>query len=422
MSTPLDIGLPPISTARDAFHQEAGMGLLGRISNWPVAITLGLLLGLAAVFGWVDYVTGFEVSVSLLYLIPISLASWIIGRSAGILVALTSACVWFAADLLARHTYGHWFLPAWNTLTLAISFVVVAVLIGSLKIVNEGLEQTVATRTKALRAEITQRRQAELELTQALSDARNAHAQLQHAQFKLIEAAKAESAAQLATGVAHEVKNPLMTLGLGVDYLLIRKSDSPEEQQLVQDMKEAVQRASGVINVLLDYSRPRPLKLACEDIHSVIENSLALVRHQLNKHQVSVERDFDTALPPMMLDRTRIEHVFVNLFLNAIEAMPPGGVLTVRTFAADLCSGDIGTSTGITVMVEDTGHGIMPENMGKLFGPFFTTKPPGQGTGLGLVVARKIMELHGGSIVLCNRSQGGAAATLKLDTKPENQP
>ena len=143
-----------------------------------------------------------------------------------------------------------------------------------------------------------------------------------------------ESAARLATGVAHEVKNPLMTLSLGVDYFLSRKPENPDEAQLVQDMKEAVHRASNVINVLLDYARPRPLQRTSEDIHNVIENSLTLVRHQLNKQHVTVVREFDTTLPPLSLDRTRIEQVFVNLFLNAMQAMPPGGTLTVRTFAS----------------------------------------------------------------------------------------
>ena len=115
---------------------------------------------------------------------------------------------------------------------------------------------------------------------------------------------------------------------------LSRRLESPEEAQLVQDMKEAVHRASNVINVLLDYARPRPLQRTSEDIHEVIENSLALVRYQLNKRHVTVVREFDAALPPLLLDRTRIEHMFVNLFLNAMQAMPPGGTLTVRTFAS----------------------------------------------------------------------------------------
>jgi signal transduction histidine kinase len=215
-----------------------------------------------------------------------------------------------------------------------------------------------------------------------------------------------------------------MTLSLAADYFLHRKAANHDETQLVQDMKEAVHRASNVINVLLDYARPRPLQRTGEDIHDVIENSLALVRHQLNQQHVTVVREFDSALPPLSLDRTRLEHVFVNLFLNAMQAMPSGGTLTVRTFASGM--GDVtGTQPGVTVEVDDTGHGITPDITGKVFEPFFTTKPPGQGTGLGLAIVRRIMEIHGGSVRLSNRKEGGARATLqfnnKTDTRPERQ-
>jgi signal transduction histidine kinase len=384
-------------------------------------VTVGLLLGLVAAVGWVDYLTGFEVSVSLLYLIPIAFGTRVAGRSVGFMLALASAGVWLGADLLAGHAYAHWFIPLWDTIMSASSFLVVAGLLGSLREVNDGLEQIVARRTKALEAENTERRRVEDDLCQALRDVRTAHAELQQAQFQLIEAAKMESAARLATGVAHEVKNPLMTLSLGVDYFLSRKTENPDEAQLVQDMKEAIHRASNVINVLLDYSRPRALQPTSEDIHNVIENSLTLVRHQLNQHHVTVVREFDAALPPLLLDRARTEHVFVNVFLNAMQATPPGGTLTVRTFASAPLGSDSDAPAGFMVEVDDTGHGIMPEHARKLFEPFFTTKPPGQGTGLGLAIARRIMEIHGGSIRLTNRNQGGARATLQFNAKPKDQ-
>jgi C4-dicarboxylate-specific signal transduction histidine kinase len=164
--------------------------------------------------------------------------------------------------LLARHTYGHWFFPVWNTLTLAIWFLVVVSLLASLREAIEGLEQTVARRTKALQAKNAQRRQAEEHLRHALNDVQTAHAELQRTQFQLIETAKMESVGRLAAGVAHEVKNPLMTLSLGANHFLHRKIENQDEAQLVQDMKEAVHRASSIIDVLLDYARPRPLQPA----------------------------------------------------------------------------------------------------------------------------------------------------------------
>ena len=137
---------------------------------------------------------------------------------------------------------------------------------------------------------------------------------------------------------------------------------------------------------------------------------------------MTVVREFDMTLPSLLLDRTRIEHAFVNLFLNATKAMPPGGTLTVRTFASTPFGGDSDAPAGVMVEVDDTGHGIMPENAGKLFEPFFTTKPPGQGTGLGLAIVRRIMEIHGGSIRLSNRKEGGARATLQFNnTEPKKE-
>lgn len=422
MNVSLQDRLPSIASAGDSGSSESrAHGFTRTVSAWPTPATAGLLLGLVLAIGWVDYVTGLELSVSLLYLIPIAIGTWVAGRTMGYTLALASTAAWFASDLLKRHEYGHWFVPLWNTLTLALSFLLVAVLFGLVREANKGLERKVLRRTRALQAENAQRRQAEQCLTSALSEARDAHAELQRTQAQLIEAAKKESVARLATGVAHEVKNPLTILSLGVDFFLNRKPQSPEEAQLALDMKEAVRRASNVINILLDYARPRPLERTSEDIHDVIENSLTLVRHHLNKQRVTVVRKFDTGLPPLMLDRTRIEQVFVNLFFNAMQAMPLGGMLTVRTFPSALCAEETGAPAGVTVVVEDTGHGITPENAGKLFEPFFTTKPPGQGTGLGLTIARKIMEMHGGSILLSNRDQGGARATLQFQTKAKDQ-
>jgi phosphoglycerate-specific signal transduction histidine kinase len=138
-----------------------------------------------------------------------------------------------------------------------------------------------------LQAENAQRCQVEEELRHSIDDLVQIHAELQRTQFQLIESAKLESVGRLAAGVPHEVKNPLMTLSLGADYFLNRQLENPDEVQLVQDMKKAVHLASNVINVLLDYSRPRALQRTSEDINNVIDDSLALVRHELNTQHVA---------------------------------------------------------------------------------------------------------------------------------------
>jgi signal transduction histidine kinase len=393
------------------------------LSRLPESVIKSGSMALVVIVGVIDYLTGLDVAVTLFYLIPVSMGTWFAGRPTGLFMACASAVVWLGADALCRATVGHPLVALWNTVTLGLGFVFVAFLLSAIKDKNDHLEQTVMLRTEKLRNEIAERVRAEQQLKEtnaaltairedlqrAFVELQKSHAELQRTQMQLVEAAKMESVGRLAAGIAHEVKNPLMTLSLGADYFLARPTATTDERTLVQDMKEAVHRASNIINLLLDLSRPRSLERANEDINSLIENSLTLVRHQLNKERVSVVREFQPAMPQLLLDRTRIEHVLVNLFLNALQAMPEGGTLTVRTHASVATDN---RPSQVTVEVQDTGLGIKPEDLGKLFEPFFTTKPPGHGTGLGLAIVRKIVEIHGGSISLSNRREGGAQATL----------
>ena len=198
MSVPLQVRVPSVSLTGDRTLREAGWLSIARaVSTWPMPVRVGLLLGSVAAVGWVDFLTGFEVSVSFLYLLPIALGTRVAGRSVGNLVALVSAGAWLGADLLAGHTYGHWLIPLWDTLMFASTLLVVVALLASLREANEGLEQTVSRRTQSLQAENAQRRRAEEDLRQALGDVRKAQAELRRTQFQLIEAAKMESAARL---------------------------------------------------------------------------------------------------------------------------------------------------------------------------------------------------------------------------------
>ncbi len=403
------------------FHRQESLS-----RSWIKAGTSGLVF----LVGLIDYYTGFNVSVTLFYLVPVSLGAWFAGRRTGIGLAAASALVWLVADILSRQVAQHPFVPVWNSVTLGMGFVLVAYLFGALRDENLGLERMVEQRTRSLQAEIASQIRSQQQLAEtnqelnlarqrlqrSLADLGTAHVDLQRTQSQLIEAAKMESVGRLAAGVAHEVKNPLMTLSLGADYFLGRPAGNPEEALLVRDMKEAVQRASSIINLLLDYSRPRPLEQAPEDLNHLIDNSLALVRHQLQKAKVKVVRELEAELPPVSVDRTRIEHVFVNLFQNACQAMPQGGTLTLRTSHAARPEKDGGGTPRVRVEIEDTGRGIAAQDLPHVFDPFFTTREPGQGTGLGLAIVRRIMETHGGSISLANRAEGGVRATLELNT------
>ena len=265
--------------------------------------------------------------------------------------------------------------------------------------------------------------QSEASLKAALQKLKTANEELQTTQLQLIQAAKMESVGTLAAGVAHEVKNPLQTMLMGLDYLGNNLSGGNDNTMLVlSDMRDAVTRANVIIRELLQLSAPTDFKLKEEDLNGLVERALWLINSEVFAAQIKVVRKLDADLPPVMLDRSKMEQVFINLFINALQAMSQGGVLTVTTlqrrFGEDLNltgpafaqfkAGDL----VVIAEVQDTGEGIPEHHLPRIFDPFFTTKPTGVGTGLGLSVVRKIMELHGGAIDIRNRPLGGVVVTL----------
>jgi PAS domain S-box-containing protein len=284
-----------------------------------------------------------------------------------------------------------------------------------------------------LAEEKLQRANAELaksqeEMLKVLEDLQKSHDELKSAQFQLIQAEKMQSMGRLAAGVAHEVKNPLAILGMGIDYLT-KNLASPDENVgvILHDMNDALQRADTIIRGLLDFSVPRALDLQAEDLNDVVDQSLSLVKHEMSQYPITGVRDLSPDLPKVWLDKNKLKQVFVNIFTNAIHSMEGGGTLTVRTYLKQLQAGDVGHDAGSrlvdrfrlgdTVVVTettDTGTGIPDHQLAKIFDPFFTTKSTGKGTGLGLTVTKKIIELHGGTITIRNRPEGGVHVTILL--------
>lgn len=260
-------------------------------------------------------------------------------------------------------------------------------------------------------------------LKQAHQSLLEAHEKLKAAQMQLIQTAKLESIGRLAAGVAHEVKNPLAVIQLGVDYLsrTSRDNASLDTVETVQEMADAVQRADTVIKGLLNFSRSEPLALAPADLNPVIEESLLLVRHELAKHQIVLEKNLAGNLPPVKLDQNKIKQVFINLFMNAVQAMGDNGNLSVKTSRqpAGPAAGAASAGESVVVNIEDTGPGIPEDKLDRLFEPFFTTKAVGSGTGLGLSVSRNIIELHRGNIKIMNRKPVSGAAVVIMFPVPK---
>ena len=270
------------------------------------------------------------------------------------------------------------------------------------------------------------------ELLQTLAELNKSHEQLKSTQLQLIQAEKLQSLGRLAAGVAHEVKNPLAIMKLGVEYLAEELAGKPgDTDQVLQTIQEALQRADVVVRGLLDFSAPRDLNLQPESLNPVIDRSLLLVKHDLARNKIDVVRNFDPQLPGVLLDRQKLEHVFVNVFENATQAMAQGGTLTIRTYTKTLQDSEVSYNVGsrsgkqfhvgdtvVVVEVDDTGPGIPSAALSRVFDPFFTTKPAGKGTGLGLTVAHKVIELHNGIISLSNRPEGGTRCSILFKSVP----
>ncbi|MFA7006506.1 MAG: ATP-binding protein, partial [Verrucomicrobiia bacterium] len=273
-----------------------------------------------------------------------------------------------------------------------------------------------------------ERKQAEEQLKKTLLDLTRAHEELKAAQAQLVEVEKMETVGRLAAGVAHEVKNPLAIIRMGVDYAMGQlKGHNGDLEQVLNDVNGAIQRATNIVNGLLDLSAAQELSVKPSDPHTLLDQCLSMLRHATSTTHVQVVREFAEKLPALKLDPQKMEQVFLNIMLNAIHAMPDGGTLTVRTYSKRLKVGDVNHDPGsrsgvrlrsgdmaVIVEVDDTGTGIPEDKLAKVFDPFFTTKPTGKGTGLGLTVSRRIVNMHGGTMRIQNRPEGGARATVLL--------
>ena len=273
--------------------------------------------------------------------------------------------------------------------------------------------------------DITEHKQAEVKLVEANRSLSSALSELQGIQLQLIEAEKLKSIGRLAAGVAHEVKNPLAIMRMGIDYLGSQKFEDRNVPTILVELLDSVKRADSVIKGLLDFSAPQNLELQLYDVNEVIERALIFVRGEMNHSKHRVETELDRELKPVAIDKGKMSQVFVNLFTNALHAMSEGGTLRVRTYEKQLTG--VGKNVGdmrsesfrvgdnvVVIEIEDEGPGIPKDALPKVFDPFYTTKPTGMGTGLGLSVTKSIVDLHRGTISIANRPESGAKVSIML--------
>ncbi|MCK4851759.1 MAG: PAS domain-containing protein [Candidatus Omnitrophica bacterium] len=251
--------------------------------------------------------------------------------------------------------------------------------------------------------DVTETKKAEKELQSAYHD-------LKETQKQLIQSAKMGAVGMLAGGVAHEVKNPLGIIMQCINYLeKATGADKKKQSEILSIGRKAVIRADKIVHGLLNFSKPAPLELKPCGMEDVLQTSLELVGQQLKLKGVKIIQDFAPGLPLVMIDENQIRQVFLNIFLNALQAMPEGGELTTRIYTRKLTETKdlIGSKEedfmkiGDRILVceiENTGSGISEDKLSKVFDPFFTTREPGEGTGLGLTITRSIVERHNGVI------------------------
>ena len=231
--------------------------------------------------------------------------------------------------------------------------------------------------------------------------------QLQRTQAQLIHAEKQSAVGQLASGVAHEINNPLTTI-LGQTHLLLTQQPLTEHvRSRLNIVAEETARAARIVQNLLLFSRHYPPERRPCLVADQVRRVLDLKAYQLQQDDVQVVTEFDDG-PPVYADEHQLQQVLLNLVQNAHQAMakqPLPRVLTVRALTGP---------TAVRVSVLDTGAGIAPESLPRVFDPFFTTKPPGEGSGLGLSVSYGIVAEHRGRLWAENRPEGGAAFFIEL--------
>jgi signal transduction histidine kinase len=224
-------------------------------------------------------------------------------------------------------------------------------------------------------------------------------------------------AGKLASGLAHEIGTPLNIVSGRAEFLLqVLPPEDPRRQDL-QVIIAQIDRISGIIRSLLDMVRPQKPEIQPTALATVLDHLVPLLGHTARRRNVILTWSIPSDLPPVLADPNQLQQVIINLLMNALEATPAEGHVTVSAHGLNSNG-----RAGVTVSVADTGQGIPPELLPRVFEPFFTTKPAGQGTGLGLAICRDIVKEHGGEIRVESQSGVGTTVAVWLPAAEGYQP
>jgi two-component system NtrC family sensor kinase len=227
-------------------------------------------------------------------------------------------------------------------------------------------------------------------------------------QSQILQSEKQASVGRLAAGVAHEINNPLTGV-LTYTHMLLRRADLSDDVRAdLQVVAESTERVRKIVKGLLDFSRQTKLNSEPAEINRLVEATIKLIENQALLKGVAIQFHQGDHLPMITLDRSQIQSVLLNVMINALDASKPSDIITVQT-TPSVSASDTG-QRGVEMIISDTGCGIPPEHLNKIFDPFFSTKEVGKGTGLGLSVSIGIVKEHGGTIRV--QSEAGKGTTF----------
>lgn len=265
--------------------------------------------------------------------------------------------------------------------------------------------------------DITKRQQAQgvlketnQRLSQTLEELKGKTTDLTAMTQQVWQTSKLATMGELAASIAHELNNPLQTISLRIDSLAEDVSNDDQKVRAFEIVADEIARMGKLIGSLLQFSRHSHQEISLLDIRKEVHNSLELIEYHLRSHKIKVVREFDENLPEIEADPQQLRQVLLNLLTNASDAMPEGGTLITRVRSAQSKTGIKGVSLELT----DSGPGITPANLERIWEPFFTTKPEGKGTGLGLGISRRAIEAHHGTLSIKSQLGKGTTVTIFL--------
>jgi len=234
------------------------------------------------------------------------------------------------------------------------------------------------------------------------------------------KASRLASLGEIISGIAHEIKNPLAGISCAVQVFHSELEKNDSRREVTAEILDHIRRLDGIVKGLLNYAKPKPPQFFSSSVRDVLDKAIFFLYPEAKKQQVHIETNLDPDMPSVMMDPDQMQQVFLNLMINAVQAMPDGGALKITIYKTEKDSSDVNnaikeiiSSKQVAIIkFTDTGAGVERENLQNIFDPFFTKKS--KGTGLGLSISQRIVQEHGGEIIVDSKVGKGCAFTIYL--------